>query len=411
MRCNLARPSHTRSTAARDEPGVAPRPPRIPGLLTRLVTILREKGGLGLALLALGTQGLAAETLDTPASAEACGRCHRAIHEAWKSSVHASAVESPLFQDALDLTETSFGPDARRVCLECHSPVAVKTGDFRLRRKVSWEGVTCDYCHSVQEVSFSGRNPKPKVEFSLIKSGPLKDVVSSAHGTAYSAVHTSSEICAPCHEYRNALGFPVLTTYSEWKNSRFGKEGRNCQSCHMYKVAGEVVDPRIQQTNLAKINLHQMPGSHSIEQLNRTIKAQLTTERHGDTLNVIVDLANMAAGHYVPTGSPMRQIILDVKVDAYDGGHFRQERIYCRTVADQQGNEIHREPVAFLQGAKVLADTRLAPEEKRREVFAFPVPPGTQAQVGATFWYYYSPLARTEAQKRVTFLTLQRLVK
>jgi hypothetical protein len=61
----LARPSHTRSTAARDEPmsaslgsgdvldvrsstppGVASRPPRIHGLLTRLVTILREKGGL-----------------------------------------------------------------------------------------------------------------------------------------------------------------------------------------------------------------------------------------------------------------------------------------------------------------------------------------------------------------------------
>lgn len=365
----------------------------------------------GLALLALGIPGLAGETLDTPASAEACGRCHRAIHDAWKSSVHAQAVESPLFQDALELTETDFGADARKVCLECHSPVGVKTGDFRLRSKVSWEGVTCDYCHSVQEVTFGGRNPKPRVEFSLIKSGPLKDVVSSAHATAYSAVHTSSEICAPCHEYRNALGFPVLTTYSEWKNSRFGKEGRTCESCHMYQVAGEVVDPRIQQTSLAKINLHQMPGSHSIDQLNRTIKAQLTTEHRGGSLEVIVDVANVAAGHYVPTGSPMRQVILDVKVDVYDGRHFHEERAYSRTVADQQGVEIHREPVAFLKGAMVIADTRLKPEEKRHEVFAFPVPAGTQAQVSATFWYYYSPLARTEAQKRVTFLTLQRLVK
>jgi hypothetical protein len=31
--------------------------------------------------------------------------------------------------------------------------------------------------------------------------------------------------------------------------------------------------------------------------------------------------------------------------------------------------------------------------------------------VSATFWYYYSPLARTEAEKRVTFLALRQLAK
>jgi nitrate/TMAO reductase-like tetraheme cytochrome c subunit len=366
---------------------------------------------VGLAALALGVSGLADPALETPASAEACGRCHRAIHQAWKSSVHANAVESPLFQDALEVAEKTFGAPARKTCLGCHSPVAVKTNDLRLRNKVSWEGVTCDYCHSVQEVSFSGHNPTAKVEFTSVKSGPLKDVVSSAHGTAYSAVHTSSEICAPCHQYRNRYGFPVLTTYSEWKESRYAKEGRTCESCHMYQVAGDVVDPRIEQTGLVKINLHQMPGSHSIEQLNRTIKAQLSTERRGGTLEVAVDVANTAAGHYVPTGSPMRQVVLDVKVDSYEGQHFHQTRTYSRTVADQRGMEISREPVAFMEGSMVLEDTRLKPDEKRHEVFNFSVPAGTSAQVKATFWYYYSPLARTEAQKRVTFLTLERLVK
>ena len=32
-------------------------------------------------------------------------------------------------------------------------------------------------------------------------------------------------------------------------------------SCHMYRVA---VSPRIKRSSLAKINLHQMPGSHSV---------------------------------------------------------------------------------------------------------------------------------------------------
>ncbi|MGO9097040.1 MAG: multiheme c-type cytochrome [Bryobacteraceae bacterium] len=364
-----------------------------------------------LALAAVSVACGAVQPLDTPASAEACGRCHRAIHEAWKSSAHANAMESRLFQDALELTETDYGTDSRKVCLECHSPVAVRIGDFHLLRKVSWEGVTCDYCHSVREVTLEGANPKASVEFTQVKSGPLQDVTSVGHGTVYSAMHTSAAICAVCHEYRNALGFPVLTTYSEWKNSRFAKEGRVCQSCHMNRVEGEVVDPRIQQVSLAKINLHQMPGSHSIDQLNSTVRAQLSSERAGNLLHIFVDVANVAAGHYVPTGSPLRQIVLEVRAEAYEGARFRAQKVYRRTAADREGKEIEREPAAFLRGASVISDTRLAPGEKRRETFTFPIPPGTQAEISATFWYYYSPLARTEAGKRVTFLALRQLVK
>jgi len=54
---------------------------------------------LSLLLVALSATSGAAPPLDTPASAEACGRCHRAIHEAWKSSAHAVAVESDVFGD------------------------------------------------------------------------------------------------------------------------------------------------------------------------------------------------------------------------------------------------------------------------------------------------------------------------
>lgn len=352
-----------------------------------------------------------ARPLEPASSAEFCGRCHRAILDAWKSSAHAKAMESALFQQGLELTETTFGEATERTCLGCHAPMAGLIKDFSLRQKVSWEGVTCDYCHSVQAVSLAGPNPKATVELSLVKSGPLKDAVAPVHSTRFSAVHTSSLICAPCHEYRNSLGFPVLTTYSEWQKTRYAKEGRDCQSCHMYSVAGPVVDPRVLKSAGAKVNLHEMPGSHSIEQLNKTIKARLSTSREGDHLKVVVDVSNVAAGHYVPTGSPMRQLILEVTADPYGGQRFREERIYRRTVADKQGKQVELEPYAFVGGAKTISDNRLAPDEKRTETFDFPIPAGTQAQVQATFWYYYSPLAETESQKRLTFLTLRRLVR
>ena len=122
-------------------------------------------------------------------------------------------------------------------------------------------------------------------------------------------------------------------------------------------------------------------------------------------------MSNVRAGHYVPTGSPLRQIVLEVRMDGYDGQHLRQARTYARTIADQDGAVVNCEPAAFLKGAKVVSDTRLAPGEKRHETFHFDLPEGKKGQVRATFWYYYSPLATSESQKRITFLTLSRLVR
>jgi hypothetical protein len=352
-----------------------------------------------LALLSVGG-------LESPDSAEVCGRCHRAIHESWKTSTHAQAMESRLFQDVLEMAQTDFGAAGRAVCLGCHSPIGSQMGDERLARKVSWEGVTCDYCHSIRDVSFEGRNPKAIVNFGMLKTGPLSDAASRAHQTAYSAVHTSSALCAPCHEYKNAAGFPVLTTYSEWKASGYWKEGKQCQFCHMSRVEGDVVDPHVARSSTAKINLHQMPGSHSLDQLNKAVKAHLSTMREGGQLRVTVEIANQTAGHYFPTGSPLRQLVMEVHADSDAGQHFTEQRVYARSVADDHGTVITHEHYAFLKAAKLVSDTRLAPGEKRSETFQFPIPKGAETRVKATFWYYYSPLAKTESQKRVTFLTL-----
>ena len=232
--------------------------------------------------LAAACAPLAAASLEPAASAERCGACHRAIEEAWKASSHAHAMDSRLFQDALEMAESDYGAGARKTCLGCHAPVAVHMGDLGLVRKVSWEGVTCDYCHSVRGVSMTGPNPRATVQFALVKTGPLKDSESNGHATEFSAVHTSSVICATCHEYKNASGFEVLTTYSEWQNSRYAKEGLQCQSCHMSRVAGAVVDPKVKRST-AGVNLHQMPGSHSLDQLTSTVRANLETAHEGES--------------------------------------------------------------------------------------------------------------------------------
>jgi Cytochrome c554 and c-prime len=361
--------------------------------------------------LSFSAASLFAGQAGSPQIAEYCGDCHRAIYDGWKQSAHASAMESRLFQDAMKLAGTDYGNAARKVCLNCHSPAGVLTGDFSLVRKVSWEGITCDYCHSIREVSLSGPNPVARVDFNNVKSGPYKDVVSPAHGTVFSAVHTSSLLCATCHEYRNSLGFPVLTTYSEWKASAYAKEGKQCQSCHMFSVSGDVVDSRVLPVADHEINLHQMPGSHSIQQLNRAILTRLLVSRDAGQVNVTVKLTNAGAGHFVPTGSPLRQLILKVRFEPYGGARaVTQERVYARTVVDQKGAVVQVEPAAFLRGAKVVKDTRIAPRETRTETFLFDLPPGKHAQVQADLYYFYSPMASSEQQRMVRFVTMSRQV-
>ncbi|HYL63786.1 MAG TPA: multiheme c-type cytochrome [Candidatus Methylomirabilis sp.] len=364
-----------------------------------------------LFLLLLLPAAICADQTGSPQSAEYCGDCHRAVYDGWKHSAHASAMESRLFQDALKMAESDFGSEARKVCLRCHSPLGLSTGDLALVRKVTWEGVTCDYCHSIRDVTVSNTNPVAHVEFTGIKSGPYSDAVSPVHGTMFSRVHTTSLVCISCHEYRNSLGFPVLTTYSEWKDSPYAKAGQQCQSCHMYAVQGKVVDVRVTDTKESRINLHQMPGSRSVEQLNKAIRSQMSVVHDGDQLRVTVRLTNAGAGHYVPTGSPMRQLILEVRLDPYDGGQgAQQERIYARTIIDQNGAALQREHLSFLRGARVVKDTRLAPKETRTEDFAFALPSGKRARVEASLYYFYSPMATSEAEQKIRFVTMSRLI-
>lgn len=346
-----------------------------------------------------------------PQTAEYCGGCHRAIEQGWKESVHSQAMESRLFQDALQMANSDFGPHARHICLGCHSPTVAATSDYSLVRKVSWEGITCDYCHSIRSVNMNGPNPRAVVVYNNVKEGPWKGVTSPVHGTAYSAVHTSSVLCATCHQYRNALGFPVLTTYTEWLKGPYSAEHKDCQSCHMYRVQGKVVIPSIKKTSQEEINLHEMPGSHSLTQLNKAIRGQLFVSHQGSQLHVEVDVTNQGAGHMVPTGSPLRKLILEVRVSPYEGKSLQRKWVFTRVVADQNGRILNREDLVFLRAAKVVSDTRLAPRETKKESFTCKLPQGIRATVEADFYYYYSPMATTKRKQEIQFLTLNQFVQ
>jgi len=334
-------------------------------------------------------------------SAERCGSCHKDIYTAWKTSLHARAYQDEIFRASYEEVAES-NKDAAAACLSCHAPTARFANDLQASRAVTREGVTCDFCHSLSETHLSRPDPF-EVHIGRVKFGPVRDAASDAHGVQFSAFHTTSRHCAGCHQFTNSNGLEILSTFKEWEAYRDKGGTKTCQECHMPIVAANIVDPKVKRVEGAFVNLHEMPGGHSLHQLNKSLRMRiLGLDRTSKGLRAQVRVHNVGAGHSVPTGIPTRMVILTVTVQVGDQ-KFEDKRTYERVVVDEAGNALRRDSEVFVKGKTALTDTRLAPMEERVEEFFLPVPANGNAQVVATLTYLYSPHDRKETETRIDF--------
>ncbi|HKQ60337.1 MAG TPA: multiheme c-type cytochrome [Candidatus Polarisedimenticolaceae bacterium] len=358
--------------------------------------------------LALAGLLLVPQAAASPAASDACGVCHRDIYRMWKGSAHAASMEGAGFLEVYRAAEAATGRALARVCLRCHAPLAEVTGDVDLKRKSSWEGVSCEVCHSLTAVHLSGPGPYLQLDLGGPKRGPIRGASSPAHEVAYSELHTTALACAGCHEYTNGDGTPILTTYSEWQLSSAARAGKACQSCHMAEVRGDVVDPRLQREHGAAVNLHEVPGTHSLQQLNRALKLLVTPVRQGHELLLEVTLWNRGAGHAVPTGMPGRRVILTVRVETYPARPQEQQRVYTRTFQRPGGALVDQDSGYFVDGVRELSDSRLRPDERRVETFRFATDPSASVHYDVKLLYEHVPMPGSERPLRTTFLTESR---
>lgn len=317
--------------------------------------------------------------------ASECAKCHAEIHKAWTGSPHARAATSPAYLESVRrAAEPASDPGAvRSGCAWCHSPTTLLTGDHDLKEPISKEGVTCDFCHTVADVDLE----KPGHPFTLdpgeIKRGPFEYTRPAGHRTAYSPLHKASPLlCASCHEFRNARGVPVLSTYSEWKAGPYPFLGVPCQDCHMALVPGTATVGGGSGA-LRVVNLHRLVGGSARGQLERGLDLAIeSVTRTGGSAEVRVTVTNAAAGHAVPGGLSTKSLIVAVAVEMADGTQeHRQERVYRRELKDGSGKVLVQVADLFLKAASVGRDNRIKPKETRRERFSVPVPQGAKAIV------------------------------
>ena len=254
-------------------------------------------------------------------------------------------------------------PEQPGNCAYCHAPAAIPASQqnvdlmnlFRRAGDVRAEGVTCDVCHKVFDVTLD-QNGFPFVDhpgilsFKFLRSdnqifmtGPFSNILTqdpnipTDHHLTCSPVFSKSEFCAACH-YGKFGNMTIYNSYGEWRQSSFGDnpseaDYKTCQDCHMsHMKAGDEnppsskrqacseSDPSFQNFDHNMMKLGIDDNGKEIPQMIQdaaklTVKFKYEPDKK-NSLDVTVRVKNTKVGHKFPTDSPLRHLIL--VVDARD---------------------------------------------------------------------------------------------
>lgn len=278
---------------------------------------------------------------------EACAQCHQEQFNAWRDSKHAHAYSPGLVGQF-----PNMGHGAANDCLVCHAPLAEQlyrdAGDMTATLSTLLEnpdgfsrdadldakqaklplrhaGVTCAVCHVRQGKRFGPRRRGSDLV------GPLDG---AAHGGFIATKDfEKSQLCASCHQFPQSYainGKPLENTVFEWQQSRFSREGVQCQTCHMPD------------------RKHEFKGIHDINMVRSGLKFDMKKQGKLATLT----MTSVNIGHAFPTYVTPKVLVKAESLDAQG-----------RVLQDWQWVIIRE--VGYDNGWKEKQDTRLMPGESR----------------------------------------------
>jgi hypothetical protein len=139
-----------------------------------------------------------------------------------------------------------------------------------------------------------------------------------------------AELCGTCHQDSNDPhhqgtydGVVSEPTFMEWRDSAYGDPQsatyKTCMDCHSIALD----EPRASRIGGSFTRPHGQVRSHLFEgtmsaQLESAVELDLSVEVVAGVVEVKVTLRNTGAGHHVPTGVTMRNMILMVSAHADD---------------------------------------------------------------------------------------------
>ncbi len=311
-----------------------------------------------------------------------CESCHSDIYEEWKESSHAVSWEDSLYQDSYASVQS--GP-SKEACLACHAPVALSTGDRLAMRGISREGVTCDYCHTLQSGGSPGSQGTFHSKVGREKVGRISDGRSIYHGIKVEEDFGGARFCAACHNYVNAYGVLIYSDYESWKSSYYNQRGVDCRSCHMPETPGRASNFGNGRDTVPS---HRFSGGGSVEMLRKACSFNASLSAGGDSVRIRTSLSNRGAGHKFPGGSPLREVV--VKFTGLDpSGRELFEYDSLRYGVEFEAPE--GDSLDIWAARSIISDTRIDPGEKRIDTTILPIV-GSLDRIEVSLLLYPIPL-------------------
>ena len=272
-------------------------------------------------------------------SPEGC-LCHTDLRSQWTQSMHAKALDDPLYQLVLEKAKKEAGAAVGEYCETCHAPGAMMMGTIdNAKGNIADSGITCSFCHQV--TTQTAKEPG-NTSLGFPENGP--DKVYRAQIIDHQAMHpagsnelfSTAEFCGACHNVNHpANGAPLEATYTEWKESSYAKNGVTCQNCHMeaipgakapYKgsaALGAPIRDNIFAMTFTGANVAQANAAAARTLLESAANIKIEAPENiapGTGAKVKVSVTNTGAGHTLPTGiTELRRMWLDISLVGADG--------------------------------------------------------------------------------------------
>lgn len=277
---------------------------------------------------------------------ERCVECHAEHVAQWEISNHAYAAVDPVFHAMVKVGQRATSGKLGQFCVQCHTPPGMAMGqtpvvqdpatgewtqDLTKLPSLARQGVSCDVCHSVTEV-VEPLNARAVLTPDGTRRATIKDPVpTTAHDSAWSELHGTSDVCGMCHAVTNPKGSLVEETFPEWAESSAAKEGKTCQTCHMPEYRGKAAPDGPERTlhrhtfvgvDVSLLPPEAFPGYEELRGLTEQLLRESVAfgaAMDPDTMNLEFTVENLA-GHALPSGATAeRQMWIEVVVTDESG--------------------------------------------------------------------------------------------
>ena len=299
-----------------------------------------------------------------------CASCHKDIYDAWKHSMHAHAMTSPIMiaqtnQVAARVLHAQKGPDPKEACVACHGPIGTMLTDGNTLplpsqalsdRSLIDDGIGCAVCHQWQGKSHTGGAALTRFQDGLEPGrkfyGPYADAVGNAfHRSEKSELFTHpEELCRNCHNvqldkngdgrFDRGTDLVLQTLFDEWE--AYAKAGgAACVDCHMPSVRGakraaaaasipfeqdqDAPARRLRDHSFVAVDypLDDRAAREAVAPKREALLASAATltlppesvKKSGAEVAFAATVANTGTGHYLPGGFAfVRQMWLEVTI-------------------------------------------------------------------------------------------------